>query len=158
MRRPVNRRVSPTLPTSVESDNSAKWWELIYTYVQVFTAAMLRITTSVLTRRPCRYNGVSNRCMPSFQFCSLARSRQTIVLPSRLSLLILLTSQSFAYFLLIPVCDQPATILCPNAFLNRTSLISMETMSISVIGLRSGPARVGAALGRQINSICGDIV
>ena len=67
------------------------------------------------------------------------QSRQTIVLPSRLSLLILLTPQSFAYFLLIPVCDQPATILCPNAFLNRTSLISMETMSISVIGLRSGP-------------------
>ena len=67
------------------------------------------------------------------------QSRQTIVLPSGLSLLILLTPQSFAYFLLIPVCDQPATILCPNAFLNRTSLISMETMSISVIGLRSGP-------------------
>jgi len=63
----------------------------------------------------------------------------TIDQGTRLSLLILLTSQSFAYFLLIPVCDQPATILCPNAFLNRTSLISMETMSISVIGLRSGP-------------------
>ena len=39
----------------------------------------------------------------------------------------------------VVICDQSTTILCPNARSNRTSLISMETISISVIGLRSGP-------------------
>jgi hypothetical protein len=107
---------------------------------------MLRVTTSVLSRRSFRYNGVSDRCILSILF---ARQVKTDDCASLDGATLVADSADVAVICLLPsdsVCDQPATILCPNALeTNLTNINGDHQHFRNRPAVR--PARVGAALG-----------